>query len=237
MSPASLLWFSFLMFFGFQDPVLVNPKIVTVVLENDRVRVLRVRYGAHDRLEMHSHPALVAVSVTPNSRRVFFPDGSHSDASAKAGEVQWREPVTHAVENLTDDPFENIEIEFKKTSGPGISRPPTVVRQGLEESSTPIPARLEPHHRVVFENQYVRILEVEIPPGDSTLFHTHSNDNLAVRLSAALSETQIQGEDWRASPVAMGSVSFTEGSKKPYTHRVKNVGTVVYHVIDVEFLP
>ena len=37
------------------DPVAVDPKHYKVELENDRVRVLRIKYGAHDRPVMHVH--------------------------------------------------------------------------------------------------------------------------------------------------------------------------------------
>ena len=44
-----------------QDPAAVNPKIVKVEFENDQVRILRVHYEPHERLEMHSHPAKAEV--------------------------------------------------------------------------------------------------------------------------------------------------------------------------------
>jgi quercetin dioxygenase-like cupin family protein len=47
------------LFFARQDAVSVNPKIVSVEYENDRINVLRVRFAPQDRLEMHAHPALV----------------------------------------------------------------------------------------------------------------------------------------------------------------------------------
>jgi hypothetical protein len=82
------------------------------------------------------------------------------------------------------------------------------------------------------------VLEVKIPPGDSLLFHKHSFDNLSVRISSGLIQNQMQGSEWhrRLSEVKPGAVVFAEASKKPYIHRVKNLGTSLYHVIDVEFL-
>ena len=222
---------------GFQDPVAVNPKMVSVVFENDRVRVLRVHFGPHDHLETHSHPSLVVVSLTVNTRRAYRPDGSHRDATSNPGDVHWREPSTHSVENLTDTPSENIEIEFKNARAaavPGSPADPPV----SSEPSTPVPVQREPHHHVMFENQYVRVLNVEIPPGESTFFHTHAHDNLAVRITDGLSQTQVRDQEWvPASQVKAGSVVFSEGSRKPYTHRVKNLGTSTYRVIDVELLP
>ena len=222
--------------FGGQDAVSVNPKIVSVEYENDSIRVLRVKFAAHDRLEMHSHPSLIVVAVTPNSRRIFQPDGTKKDAQATVGDVTWREPGTHAVENL-GDAFENIEIEFKKISAPAVPVVPSGVDEKVSAAGETIPVEQEPHHHVLFRNQYVCILDVQIPPGESLLFHKHSYDNLSIRISGGLIQNQMDGSDWPTpTQVAPGTVVFAEASKKPYTHRVKNVGTSVYHVVDVELL-
>jgi hypothetical protein len=44
-----------------QDPVRVDPQHYTVEFENDQVRVLRIRYGPHEKSVMHGHPAGLAV--------------------------------------------------------------------------------------------------------------------------------------------------------------------------------
>jgi quercetin dioxygenase-like cupin family protein len=232
------LLFTFLtLLFGRQDAVAVNPKIATVEYENDRIRVLRVRYGPGDRLEMHSHPGLVAVALTPNSRRVFLPDGTQRDLKAESGDVAWREPVTHAVQNL-GDAFENIEIEFKKASAPAVLVSPSHTPTDQASSGTNIPVEQEPHHHVLFENQYVQVLDVQIRPGEMLLFHTHSHDNVSVRITGALIQSQKPGSEWQAaSQVKAGAVVFKAGAATPYTHRTKNLGTSTYHVVDVELLP
>ncbi|MEQ1474448.1 MAG: hypothetical protein ABLQ96_11525, partial [Candidatus Acidiferrum sp.] len=184
-----LLFLSLLL--GRQDAAIVNPKIASVVYENDNVRVLRVKFGAHERLEMHSHPSLVVVALTPNSRRIFLPDGTQRDAQANAGEVAWREPGTHAVENL-GDAFENIEIELKKTAAQGVpvsASEPAVKEPAAGET---IAVEQEPHHRVLYRNQYVCVLDVQIPPGETLLFHKHSYDNVSIRVSGGLMQNQLQ---------------------------------------------
>jgi len=237
MHPASSLFLIlFSLLFGRQDAVTVNSKIVSVEYENDSIRVLRVKFATHDRLEMHSHPSLVVVALTPNSRRIFMPDGTQRDAQAKSGEVSWREPGTHAVENL-GDAFENIEIEFKRVSAPAVPVSPTEAAAKQSVAGVTIPVEQEPHHHVLFRNQYVCVLDVQIPPGESLLFHRHSYDNLSIRVSGGLIQNQMEGSDWPApTEVKPGAVVFAEASKKSYTHRVKNVGTSVYHVVDVELL-
>jgi hypothetical protein len=45
-----------------QDPINVDPKHYKVEMENDRVRVLRIRYGPHEKSVMHGHPPSVGCS-------------------------------------------------------------------------------------------------------------------------------------------------------------------------------
>lgn len=220
-----------------QDPVVVNPKIVKVEFENDHVRILRMHYGPHDRLEMHSHPAKAEVQVTDGSVRISTPDGQSRDDPGSAGEFFWLEPTRHAVENLGNAPLEIIEIEMKKAIAPSVSAvaPQHALSQALAKE--PVPVQDEPHHRWEFENQYVRVLDVVLAPGESTLFHTHSHDSIAVRLNEATVQRQNLGKEWEpASKVMPGEVNYAEGAKTPYTHRVKNVGTTTFHVIDIELL-
>ena len=69
------------------DPVVVDSKYYKVELENERVRVLRIKYGPHEKSAMHSHPALIAVFVTDGHSRFTYPDGKTEEVKAKAGQV------------------------------------------------------------------------------------------------------------------------------------------------------
>lgn len=219
-----------------QDPVSTNPKNVSVVFENERVRVLRVHYGPHDKLAMHNHPAVAGVRLTASDVRVTAPSGEPATVHHEAREIFWAGPSQHAVENLTDQPIENIEVEFKNATEPAAEVPPQP-QSSHAAGSEPVPVEQEPHHKVVYQNQYVRMLDVQVNPGESTLFHTHSHDNIAVRLTDATLQNQNYGKDWDApASMAKGAVSFAEGTAKPYTHRIKNAGTTLFHVIDIELM-
>lgn len=55
------------------------------------------------------------------------------------------------------------------------------------QQSTPseVPVEKEPHHHLVFENEYVRVFKVEVPPHESTLVHRHSRDYVVVTIGDA----------------------------------------------------
>ena len=62
------------------DPVAVDPKHYTVEVENEKVRVLRIKYGPREKSVMHSHPATVAVFLTEGHHRFTYPDDKSKEA-------------------------------------------------------------------------------------------------------------------------------------------------------------
>jgi quercetin dioxygenase-like cupin family protein len=96
------------------DPVEVDPKHYSVEVENEKVRVLRIKYPPHEKSEMHWHPDSVAVAVTDFKTRFTFPDGTTEDIEGKAGEALWISATTHLPENPADEPFEVILVEVKR---------------------------------------------------------------------------------------------------------------------------
>lgn len=96
------------------DPVKVDPKHYKVVIDNDEVRVLRAKYGPHEKSVMHEHPASVAVFMSEGHTKFTLPDGTSQDSSGKAHDAVWADAGKHLPENVSDKPFEVIVIELKK---------------------------------------------------------------------------------------------------------------------------
>jgi quercetin dioxygenase-like cupin family protein len=96
-----------------QDAVKVDPSHYTVVSENAQVRILKVHYGAHEKSVMHSHPNLVAVFLNDSKGQFTFPDGKKQDITAKAGDAQYEDAVTHLPENTGDNGMDLIVVELK----------------------------------------------------------------------------------------------------------------------------
>ena len=96
-----------------QDPVRVDSKHYTVELEDEKVRVLRVRYGPREKSVMHGHPALVGVMLTDGNIRMTYADGKTEEITGKAGQVLRFPATEHLPENLGDQAFEIILIELK----------------------------------------------------------------------------------------------------------------------------
>jgi quercetin dioxygenase-like cupin family protein len=96
-----------------EEAVAADPKHYTVEFENEKVRVLRIKYGPSEKSVMHHHPANVAVFLTDGKARFTLPDGSAADAEMKAGTVQWDAGGDHLPQNPGEKSFELILVELK----------------------------------------------------------------------------------------------------------------------------
>jgi len=100
-----------------QEATVAEPTHYRVAFENEHVRVINIRYGPHEKSNMHSHPAGVIVYLTEGHFRFTDEHGKVIEANAKAGESRWFPAFHHKVENLSDKPFEGVYIELKSASG------------------------------------------------------------------------------------------------------------------------
>lgn len=219
-----------------QDPISVDPSAVKVAFENDQIRVLHARYSPHQKIAMHSHPSRVIVYITDTHALVTSASGATQELRYKAGDSRWSEPASHSVENLEDTSFEIVEVELKNAAAAAVPVPPaTGSAIALTE---PVPVEKEPHHHFVFQNQYVRVLDVLFPAGEASLFHTHSNDNVGIPVSGDKTQSQPYGGEWSdVQDVKPGEAGLRKARGQPYTHRVRSAGKLPFHVIDVEIFP
>ena len=106
-----------------------------------------------------------------------------------------------------------------------------LVQPAAAQVETPaVPVDKAPFHVPVFRNEYVALVNVQIPPGRMAGYHTHSLDQISILVGDADTVGQVQGEEptpARRNP--RGNVGFTEYSKKALTHKVSNVGPTPFH--------
>jgi hypothetical protein len=99
-----------------------------------------------------------------------------------------------------------------------------------------VQVRNEPRHTNVFENKYIRILDVNIKPHDTTQWHIHSTPSVFLLLSNTTVGIQIKGQSWVKSESTAGSASYRSFVNDTLIHRVSNFDTIPYHVNDIELL-
>jgi quercetin dioxygenase-like cupin family protein len=107
----------------------------------------------------------------------------------------------------------------------------------LQTCEAQVPVSEEPRHHKVFEDAYVRVLDVHVVPGDTTLFHKHQLPSVFIVLNNAKtgSETISDGAITNV-PVTYGNMWFDGFYTKPRIHRVWNTDTIEFHVMDIELL-
>jgi hypothetical protein len=101
----------------------------------------------------------------------------------------------------------------------------------------PVPMDKAPFHIPVFSNDYLIVLNVNIPPGRNTGYHIHYADSVSVNLTPASQTSQTYGSSQVGPPGTGGDgepgrVNFTNVTKDgPRTHKATNVGPTPFHNI------
>lgn len=133
-----------------QDPTKVEPKHYKRNFENERVDVVSVHYGPHEKSVLHDHPGGVVVSLTEAHLRFTDENGKVREVYSKAGEVRWYPPFKHRVENLGDTAYDAVYIGVKgklaaassESNGPatgGDDEARRIVAEYLLGSGKPLP--------------------------------------------------------------------------------------------------
>lgn len=99
-----------------QDPAVVNAKTIKVKFENDRVRVLEAELTPGVKEQVHSHPAYVIYVLAGGKVRNYAADGKTTETELKTGDVIYRDPLTHAAENIGDTTMHMILVELKTSA-------------------------------------------------------------------------------------------------------------------------
>ena len=99
-----------------QDASKVNPRSYSVVLENDKVRVLEYKsrpgFGVCGQGK-HTHPAHLTIPLANGKVQVVKDDGKSEIHEAKSGSIFWAPAETHSVENISGRPMRAYMIEIK----------------------------------------------------------------------------------------------------------------------------
>ena len=102
--------------------------------------------------------------------------------------------------------------------------------------SAQVPASEEPRHKPVLQNKYLRLLDVWMQPGDTSLYHIHSIPSLFLPLSNTTVGSQIMGQAWANEKFVIGKAWYRSFLQDTLVHRVSNLSSTALHVTDVEIL-
>jgi beta-alanine degradation protein BauB len=201
-----------------QDPVQVS-RDYKAEIENNWVRVLRVKCAPHGKMPMHQHPASVLVFLSDYHQKVTGGDGKAREITRKAGDVSYIEAVKHSEENLSDQPLEAVVIELKPR--PADFKP---------EPITLDPVKLDPeHHLVPLENDRVRVLRTILEPHLKSPMHEHPH--YVVVYLTELHTTMTLGDGRTVdNPRRPGEIAWRDALR----HVTENIGDRTAVEIQVE---
>jgi quercetin dioxygenase-like cupin family protein len=97
-----------------QNPTVAEPKHYMLEFQNERVEVVYIHYGPHEKSGIHDHPNGVVVNLTAGHLRFMDQNGKVQEVYGKAGEARWFPPFKHRVENLGDAAYDGIYIGLKE---------------------------------------------------------------------------------------------------------------------------
>ncbi|HEX6572067.1 MAG TPA: cupin domain-containing protein [Steroidobacteraceae bacterium] len=108
---------------------------------------------------------------------------------------------------------------------------------GAKATAQPaVPIDQEPAHRLALQNAHIRVFEIQLPPGEDTLWHVHRHDGISVRLADATIEDHPKDGPARTMRLRRGAVAYG-ATPTALTHRVLNAGETTFHNIYVELMP
>src|SRR5258707_11928593 len=97
-------------------------------------------------------------------------------------------------------------------------------------------AHEESRHKVVLENEYVRLLEGHVPFQDTTLAHIHASNAVVVFLSKSTFGIQNVGDKPVVTKVNPGDVVYRAYGDKPVTHLVWDQDTSAFDFMVVDLI-
>jgi hypothetical protein len=148
-----------------QDPLKTLPNNYKLEFENEWVKVVRVHYGAREKIPEHNHTETGAAYVYLNDsgpvvfKHIGLSYGAVTRAAVKAGTFRLYKAVkeTHEVENPNDAPSDFLRIEFK-------TEPVNANTLHGKYHREDVPAG-ENFQKVQFDNEQIRATRLVIAPG------------------------------------------------------------------------
>ena len=101
-------------------------------------------------------------------------------------------------------------------------------------AQAPVPVSDEPHHRRVMYAAHLRLFEILVPPGATTLDHAHDRDVAVVALGDTTIRTRLVGQNWEAPrSYVPGGINLVTYAGAPAAHAMENIGKSPYRVLAV----
>ncbi|MEG3135991.1 hypothetical protein SC206_20750 [Rouxiella sp. T17] len=95
------------------------------------------------------------------------------------------------------------------------------------EKEPVVATNLEPDHHVILENQYVTVMRVMIPPGQSTLFHEQHLDYVNTHIDGSPVRASYPDKPVKDFEMKSGNVKFGNHQGHSEVDKITNTGTTL----------
>lgn len=96
-----------------------------------------------------------------------------------------------------------------------------------------VPVSSEPHHAHVFQNSYVRVYNVAVPPLDATLLHQHDLPYIYLTLGTTDVVNAVQGKPEARMILEDGTTRYSPGG---FAHIARTDAGIAFHNITIELV-
>ena len=178
-----------------------------VRVDDPRVRVIVATEQPHKPSAMHEHGMnRVMIYLGDGAMKYTTKDGNVTIVKFKKGDVKWNPAEgPHTSENISDQPFQMVEIELKNKP----KSPPTVI-------SDIDPLKVDPqHYTLEFDNQQTRVMRVRFGPKEKGKEHTHTFSNVVVYMN-----DQARG---KTGDARLDEGPRTHSEENPLDHAVERI--------------
>jgi quercetin dioxygenase-like cupin family protein len=204
-----------------QDALTASPRAYSLELENQLVRVMRLKLGPKESSVAHLHPNVVGVFLTDANIKVTNADGTMQNLVRSAGQVVFQPAdgqQAHTEQNMSDQPLEVVVVELKP---------------GAAGSSAPVsldPVTLDPeHHPVLLDNPRVRVIRTILEPHLKSPMHEHPHYVVVYLTELHTTMTMADGRKVD-NPRKPGDVAWRDALK----HETENIGPKTAVEIQIE---
>ncbi len=95
------------------DAMRINRNAPGILVENDRVRVLRAHIPAGDKAPMHAHPDHVVYVLKGSKAQLTYPSGKVDVMDLETGEAIFMEAQSHEIVNVGETDLDMVVMELK----------------------------------------------------------------------------------------------------------------------------
>lgn len=169
------------------EPQVAGPTIYKLVTENETGRMFEVTFKPGEEIGVHKHPDHVVYALTAGKLHIAPTTGDAQDVDVKPGMTLFIPAQAHSAKNTGTTEVKLVVLELRKKG--------TAAPAGKDAV-----AAAKTVYKKVFEDEHVRVLEVNLKKGQKTAPHAHP-DHFAYVITGG--KMAMTGADGKPQEMAM----------------------------------